>query len=67
VFSKDVNEIIGSRMGMTFFILSCLCGMLVVCHPVGVLVAVKQYTFKIIFSPSSDSLDCVRAFSWLSY
>jgi len=46
VFSKDVNEIIGSRMGMTFFI-SFLS--FVVCWsfaiPVGVLVAVKQYTF----------------------
>lgn len=45
-FSKDVNEILLSRMGMTFFI-SFLA--FVVCWsfaiPVGVLVAVKQYTF----------------------
>jgi len=45
-FSRDVNEIIGNRMGMTFFI-SFLA--FVVCWsfaiPVGVLVAVKQYTF----------------------
>jgi peptide/nickel transport system permease protein len=46
VFSKDVNEIIGSRMGMTFFIAFLA---FVVCWsfaiPVGILVAVKQYTF----------------------
>jgi peptide/nickel transport system permease protein len=45
-FSRDVNDIIGSRMGMTFFI-SFLA--FVVCWsfaiPVGILVAVKQYTF----------------------
>jgi peptide/nickel transport system permease protein len=46
VFSRDVNEIIGSRMGMTFFIAFLA---FVVCWsfaiPVGILVAVKQYTF----------------------
>jgi len=46
VFSKDVNEIIVSRMGMTFFIAILA---FVVCWsfaiPVGILVAVKQYTF----------------------
>ncbi len=45
-FGKDVNEILGSRMGTTFFI-SFLA--FIVCWsfaiPVGVLVAVKQYTF----------------------
>ncbi len=45
VFSKPVNEIIGSRMGMTFFIAFLA---FVVCWsfaiPVGVLVAVKQYS-----------------------
>ncbi|MBE0698521.1 MAG: ABC transporter permease, partial [Anaerolineaceae bacterium] len=45
-FSRDVNEIIGSRMGMTFFIAFLA---FVVCWsfaiPVGILVAVKQYTF----------------------
>jgi peptide/nickel transport system permease protein len=45
VFSKDVNEIIGSRMGRTFFIALLA---FVVCWsfaiPVGILVAVKQYT-----------------------
>ncbi len=44
-FARDVNEIIGSRMGMTFFI-SFLA--FVVCWsfaiPVGILVAVKQYS-----------------------
>ncbi len=44
-FSRDVNEIIGSRMGMTFFIAFLS---FVVCWsfaiPVGVLVAIKQYT-----------------------
>ena len=46
LFSKDVNEIIGSRMGTTFFIAFLA---FVVCWsfaiPVGILVAVKQYTF----------------------
>lgn len=46
VFSKNVNEIIGSRMGRTFFIAFLA---FVVCWsfaiPVGILVAVKQYTF----------------------
>lgn len=45
-FGKSVNEILGSRMGTTFFI-SFLA--FIVCWtfaiPVGVLVAVKQYTF----------------------
>lgn len=45
-FSRDVNEIIGSRMATTFFIAFLA---FVVCWsfaiPVGVLVAVKQYTF----------------------
>lgn len=44
-FSKDVNEIIGSRMGTTFFIafLSFIvCWSLAI--PIGILVAVKQYT-----------------------
>lgn len=45
VFSKPVNEIIGSRMGMTFFIAFLA---FVVCWsfaiPVGILVAVKQYS-----------------------
>ncbi len=45
-FAKPVNDIIGSRMGMTFFI-SFLA--FVVCWgfaiPVGILVAVKQYSF----------------------
>ncbi len=44
-FGKDVNEIIGSRMGTTFFIAMLA---FIVCWsfaiPVGVLVAVKQYT-----------------------
>lgn len=44
-FGKDVNEILGSRMGTTFFI-SFLA--FIVCWsfaiPVGILVAVKQYT-----------------------
>jgi peptide/nickel transport system permease protein len=44
-FGKDVNEIIGSRMGTTFFIALLA---FIVCWsfaiPVGVLVAVKQYT-----------------------
>lgn len=46
VFSKPVNQIIGSRMGMTFFIAFLA---FVVCWsfaiPVGILVAVKQYSF----------------------
>lgn len=46
VFSQDVNQIIGSRMGMTFFIAFLS---FIVCWsfaiPVGILVAVKQYTF----------------------
>lgn len=46
VFSQPVNDIIGSRMGMTFFIAFLA---FVVCWsfaiPVGVLVAVKQYSF----------------------
>lgn len=45
-FSKDVNEIIGNRMGRTFFIAFLA---FIVCWsfaiPVGILVAVKQYTF----------------------
>jgi peptide/nickel transport system permease protein len=45
-FGKDVNEIIGSRMATTFFIAVLA---FIVCWsfaiPVGVLVAVKQYTF----------------------
>jgi peptide/nickel transport system permease protein len=45
-FAKDVNDIIGSRMGMTFFIAFLA---FVVCWgfaiPVGILVAVKQYSF----------------------
>jgi peptide/nickel transport system permease protein len=45
-FSRDVNDIIGSRMGMTFFIAFLA---FIVCWsfaiPVGILVAVKQYTF----------------------
>lgn len=45
-FNKDVNEIIGSRMGTTFFIALLA---FIVCWsfaiPVGILVAVKQYTF----------------------
>ena len=44
-FAKPVNEIIGSRMGMTFFIAFLA---FVVCWgfaiPVGILVAVKQYS-----------------------
>ena len=44
-FSKDVNQIIGTRMGTTFFIAFLA---FVVCWsfaiPVGILVAVKQYT-----------------------
>lgn len=44
-FGKDVNEIIGSRMGTTFFIAMLA---FIVCWsfaiPVGILVAVKQYT-----------------------
>ncbi len=44
-FSKDVNQIIGGRMGTTFFIAFLA---FVVCWsfaiPVGILVAVKQYT-----------------------
>jgi peptide/nickel transport system permease protein len=45
-FAKPVNEIIGSRMGMTFFIAFLA---FIVCWgfaiPVGILVAVKQYSF----------------------
>jgi peptide/nickel transport system permease protein len=74
-FSKPVNEVIGERMGMTFFIAMLA---FVVCWsfaiPVGILVAVKQYslfdyifTFLGFFGLAVPGFLLALVLMWISY